>query len=98
MGGPLLREMPRAPPSVKHLPAVSFPFCENTRNPCSWCFKVIHHWEENRFGRLREGWTRPDAANDALGSQRGTPAFHLTSAIPPYEPQNREPLADAKAQ
>lgn len=26
MGGPLLREMPRALPSVKHLPAVSFPF------------------------------------------------------------------------
>lgn len=38
MGGPLWREMPRAPPSVKHLPAVSFPFCENIRNPCSWGF------------------------------------------------------------
>lgn len=30
MGGPLLREMPRALPSVKHLPAVSFPFFVRT--------------------------------------------------------------------
>lgn len=82
MGGPLLREMPRAPPSVKRLPAVSFPFCENIRNPYSWCFKAIHHREESRFGWLWEGWTGPEEAKDALGYWRDIPVFHLTSCYP----------------
>lgn len=82
MGGPLLREMPRAPPSVKHLPAVSFPFCENIRNPYSWCFKAIHHWEESRFGQFWEGWTRLDVANYALGSWGDIPVSTWLPATP----------------
>ena len=55
-------------------------FCENTRNPCSWCFWVIHHGEQNRFAQLQEGWTELNSPNNTFGNCRGVPQH----APPPF--------------